>query len=153
MFSAFSKVHMVIALFAGLNILMGLALTFPIPNVRLAALVHFWAGIFLVLSPMLVLPFLKNPKPVWTAFKVRLALRKGELNHRTLLAAKVFAWLFLLGIVFSALGGVFIRSGMAAWLFPEVNLLKLHVLGIYLLPSLLFLHVGTMLLLRRGKTR
>lgn len=151
MLSAFSKVHMVFALFAGLNILMGLAMTFSISNFRAAARVHFWAGVLLVLSPMLVLTFLKNPKPVWTAFKVRLALRESDLNHKTLLAAKIFAWLFFIGLVFSALGGIFIQSGMSAWLFTEFNFLKLHALGIYLLPPLLLLHVGTMLLVRRKK--
>lgn len=50
---------------------------------------HLEAGVLAVLTPWLVLPFLKNPKPVWTIFKVRLTIRRSDLNNPSLLTAKL----------------------------------------------------------------
>lgn len=151
--SDFSRVHLVFALFAALNIFLGLALRFSIPFMRAAAWVHFMAGVLVVLTPWLVLPFLKNSKPVWTSFKVRLTIRRSDLNNPSLLTAKISAWLFLLSLLLLILGGIFIKSGLSARLFPDINFLRLHTRGIMLVPPLLMLHVITMMRLYGKKSK
>jgi hypothetical protein len=143
--SDFSRVHLVFALFAALNVSLGLGMTFSIPFMRAAAWVHFLAGVLVVLTPWLVLPFLKNPKPVWTSFKVRLTIRRSDLKNPSLLTAKIAAWLFIISLLLLILGGIMIKSGLAAWLFPDINVLRLHTRGVILIPVLLLLHVFTMM--------
>lgn len=151
--SDFSRVHLVFALFAALNILLGLALRFSLPFMRAAAWVHFLSGVLVFLTPWLVLPFLRNPKPVWTSFKVRLTIRRSDLDNPSLLTAKISAWLFILSLLLLILGGIFIKSGLSAWLFPGINVLRLHTLGIMMIPPLLLLHVVTMMRVYSNKKK
>lgn len=151
--SAFSRVHLIFALFAGINIFFGLALGFPIPFFRTTAQLHFLANLLILLTPCILLIFMKNRKPVWTAFAVRLSIHKKDFQNKPLLLAKIVAWIFMTSLLLFVLAGIFIKLGIAAWLFPNTNFLRIHTKGVYLLPPLLILHAVTMRMVYRKRDR
>lgn len=151
--SAFSRVHLIFALFAGINISFGLALRFPMPFFRTTAQLHFLAGLLILLTPFILLIFMKNRQPVWTAFVVRLSIHKNDYKKKPLLLAKIGAWIFMTSLFLFVLAGIFIKLGIAAWLFPNTNYLRIHTKGVYLLPVLLILHAVTMRMAYRKRDR
>ncbi|HCP15519.1 MAG TPA: hypothetical protein DIT32_07145 [Peptococcaceae bacterium] len=151
--SAFSRVHMIFALFSGINIFFGFALGFPIPFFRTTAQLHFLAGLLTLSTPFVLLIFLKNRKPVWTAFTVRLSFNKNDFKNKPLILAKIVAWIFISSLLLFVLAGIFIKLGIAAWMYPNRNIFWLHTKGIYLLPPLLILHAVTMTRVYRKRDR
>lgn len=143
--SAFSKVHAVLALFVGFNIILGLALTFGIPFFNTAAMLHFFAGIIFLITPLLLLTFMKDFKMGMTGFKGRLYIKRNDLKNKPLFAAKIISWIFLIGLILYAVSGIIIKSGLAALILPDTNLLRIHAKGVYIIPPLLILHVVLML--------
>lgn len=143
--SGFSKLHAVLALFAGVNIVLGLALTFGIPFFGTAALLHFFAGLLLFIVPLLLSVFMKDFKTGITGFKGRFFIKRKDLSRKILFAAKLIGWIFLIGLILYALSGIIIKSGLGRLMLPDTNLLMIHAKGIFIIPPLLILHTASML--------
>jgi hypothetical protein len=142
--SLFSQFHAAIVVFAAMNILLGIALSLSTPYFSKVALIHLIAGVLIIPVPLLLLLAMKKRKLAWQAFAARMFISKKDSKNYLLLTAKITAWLFLLSLVFSALAGIFIKTGLAAELFPDTNFLLLHTKAIYVVPILLIVHILTM---------
>ncbi|NTV90677.1 MAG: hypothetical protein HGA22_10040 [Clostridiales bacterium] len=144
--SIFSKVHMAFATFALLNIIFALFLRFTGTYFSTAAAVHFFAGLLIFAAPLILIITMKEPKLAWKALEGRLFIRARDKGNKKLLVAKITAWAFLVCLAIFAVAGIFIKSGLGSMLLPGVNLITVHMKGVYLLPPLLVLHVVTMII-------
>lgn len=142
--SLFSQFHAAIVVFAGINIMLGIALSMSAPYFSQIALIHLVAGILLIPVPLLLLLFMKKRKLAWHAFTSRMVVSKKDSKNALLVTAKITAWLFLLSLVISAFSGILIKTGLAAQILPDTNLFRLHTKAIFMVPILLLVHIVTM---------
>lgn len=147
--SKFSKFHLGIALFAALNILLGLGLATNVNFYKTAAILHYTSGILIFVVPVLLLMVFKERKMIWKAFVFRLAIQEKDLGDWKSFSAKIFAWLFLISLFYAGMLAILVKTGIGTLLFPETNLFLLHIKVIYLVIPILVLHVITMMVTNR----
>lgn len=147
----FGKVHLVVMLFALVNVTMALAMKLKLLPYEVAIEAHELSG-FLLLPLLALLPALfKKRKNVYAALKARLFISKRDLAHRNvaLLLAKGVTMLMLLGYVLQLLTAGLMKTGLGYQWFPTLDLYTFHTNFIFVLPVLMALHVVFMLLSQR----
>lgn len=148
--SKFSKFHLSIALFAAVNILLGLAMAANGGFYRSASTIHYFSGLLIFLCPILVLMILKERNMVWKAFTFRLGIHKKDIGNVKVLLGKIVVWLFLVSLVLSGIIAMLVKSGVGASLFPHANLFLIHTKAIYIVVPLLALHIITMMITKNN---
>lgn len=146
--SAFSRLHFIIALFAGINILLGIALTQPIPLWGAASTAHLVAGLLLFPAVLPVLLTMKNRRMVVRAFMARLLVNRNDWKRGKLLIflSKSIAMLSALGYVMLACNAILVKTNLAYAVLPEADWMGFHMIFVYVMPALLAVHTVTMLL-------
>lgn len=150
--SLFSRFHASIVVFTLVNILMGIALSLSAPFYSKAALIHLIAGILIIPVPILILLVIKKRKLAWQAFSARFFISRKDTGKVLLLIAKITAWMFLISLIISAFSGISIKTGLAAKILPDTNLMLLHSKAIFMVPALLVVHIITMVVAYPKKT-
>jgi len=149
--SDFDKVHAVIMSFALINVVLGISLVWPFLPYQVASTLHLLSGLLLILLAFLLPALFKNRKRLYTALKVRFLITKRDLAQKNglLIAAKAVTMLLGVGFVLLFFSAVFIKTGWGYKLWPTVNLLRIHITFVYIIPALMVLHPVLMLLAQR----
>ena len=149
--TGFSRIHAVVMLAALVNITLGAGMALGIVPYVPFGEIHGFAGVS-VLPLLLLLPLLSpKRKNLYAALKAKLLITKRDLaQHRPFaIAAKVVTQLLALAFLLQLITGGLIETGLAYQLFPDFGMLSFHMTFLYVLPTLLLLHVIFMLLAGR----
>ena len=150
--SKFFKLHLFIAGFTFLSILSGLSLKYGfIPGYTIRT-IHFYIGILILISPLIVLAFMKKRWQVLNAFKTLTFINKMDIRRKRYLyiVSKLILALFILGLLKQLLTGLAIK--LQIFKTPDMvnGLYMAHSTAILLLPVLLVLHAALMILSKKG---
>ncbi len=153
--SNFPRLHLFIAAFTLLSLATGLSLNYGLIPGYTIRTVHFYSGLLIIVSPAIVLVFMKKRRQILSAAKSLIFINSMDIKRKRYLSmvSKVLLNLFILGLVKQLLTGLVI--GLKLFNTPDaVNALyKVHTAGLFLLPILLVLHVVLMIIVKRTRVQ
>ena len=149
----FSRIHAVVALAALINLVLGVGMALGfIPYVPFGE-VHGFAGAS-ILPLLFLLPLLSSKrKNLYAAIKARLILSKRDIAQKNVfrVLAKIVTLLMAFAFLVQLATGALMETGLAYQWFPNFGMLGFHMTFIYVLPTLILLHIIFMLLSKRKK--
>ncbi len=149
----FGKVHLFVMLFGLTNVLMALLVRLKLIPYAIGITIHQWSG-FLLLPLLLLLPMLfSKRKQIYAAIRARLIINKRDIAQKNVkvILAKIVTSLMLLSFLLQLISAVLLRTGIAAQLYPAINVYAIHTSFVYIMPVLIALHPILMKLSTRKK--
>ena len=149
----FGKVHLFVMLFGLTNVLMALLLKLGLIPYAVGITIHQWSG-FLLFPLLLLLPTLfAKRKQIYAAFRARLFITRRDIAQRNakVILAKTVTMLMLLSFLLQVISAILMKTGVAAALYPAVNVYNIHTSFVFILPVLIVLHPILMKLSVRKK--
>ena len=152
--SDFSKVHAIIMSFALINVVMGISLVWPFLPYQVASFLHLMSGLLLIPLAFLLPAFFRNRHRLYAALKARFLITRRDIAQKNglLIAAKTATMLLGAGFVLLFFSAILIKTGLGYKLWPTVNLLRIHVVFVYIIPVLMVIHPVLMVLAQRHPT-
>ncbi len=132
--------------FATTTILFGILLSLSINFEGKLPLIHLFAGILTLISPLLYIVLAKDRKKAITSLKTRMIINKFEKREKKYFAiiTKVIAWIFMITLLFVVIDAILLKTGFLHLVLPNINFLEIHVKLVYFMPLLLVAHAITM---------
>ena len=147
----FSRMHAIVALAALINLVLGVGMALGlIPYVPFGE-VHGFAGA-IILPLFFLLPLLSSKrKNLYAALKAKLLLNKRDIAQKNpfRILAKIVTLLMAFAFLVQLATGALMETGLAYQWFPNFGMLGFHMTFIYVLPTLILLHLVFMLLGKR----
>jgi len=152
--SHFLRIYFTFLIFATLNIVAGLALTFSISYPNIFTYIYYVSGIFVIMAPFITLLLSRDKNKLITSLKGRLIISKNDRKYKRNLVmfSKTFTWIFLISLILSIIGGVIIKLGIMDNILLNLNLLSLNRKLVFSMPFIMIIHVCTLMVVMHPKS-